>query len=93
MSTGWPTYVDELIDIASFQVPQDRSIVKVGQVGHVFAFLVFGGVHLLQLIFLERLLLHSVAVVSQWWAHGGQIGGRKEKKEKQISVVRPDRLT
>ena len=51
------TYVDKLIDITRFQVPKHRGIVKVGQVGHVLAFLVFGRVHLLQLVFLKGLLL------------------------------------
>lgn len=48
--------VDKLVGITGFQVPKHRGIIKVGQVGHVLAFLVFGGVHLTALIFLKGFL-------------------------------------
>lgn len=51
------TYVDQLVGVTSPQVVKDGGIVKVGQVGHVFGFFVFGRVHLLQLVFLEGLFL------------------------------------
>lgn len=48
-------YVDELGVVTLLQVVEDRSIVEVGQIRHVLAFLVLGRVHLLQLVLLEVL--------------------------------------
>lgn len=53
------SYVDELGVVTLLQVVEDRSIVEVGQIGHVFGFLILGRVHLLQLILLEVLGLSS----------------------------------
>lgn len=46
-------YVDELGVVTLLQVVEDRSIVEIGQIGHVFGFLILGRIHLLQLILLE----------------------------------------
>lgn len=53
-------YVDELGVVTLLQVVEDRSIVEVGQIGHVLGFLILGRVHLLQLVLLEVLGLSSV---------------------------------
>lgn len=55
-------YVDELGVVTLLQVVEDRSIVEVGQIGHVLAFLVLGRVHLLELVLLEVLGLSGVRV-------------------------------
>lgn len=52
-------YVDELGVVTLLQVVEDRSIVEVGQIGHVLGFLILGRVHLLQLVLLEVLGLSS----------------------------------
>jgi hypothetical protein len=49
------TYVDKLVKITLSQVMEDRGIVKISQVGHIFAFFVFGGVDLSNKVFLEIL--------------------------------------
>lgn len=49
------TYVDELSQITLSQVMENRGIVKVSQVRHVFAFFVLGGVDLSDEVFLEVL--------------------------------------
>ena len=49
--------VDQLDEVALLQVVEHRSVVEVGQVGHVLAFLVLGRVHLGHLLLLEVLLL------------------------------------
>lgn len=49
------TYVDELSQITLSQVMENRGIVKVSQVRHVFAFFVLGGVDLSNKVFLEVL--------------------------------------
>lgn len=46
-------YVDELGVVTLLQVVEDRSIVEVGQIGHILGFLILGRVHLLQLVLLE----------------------------------------
>lgn len=58
------TYVDQLVVVTLLQVMQHRGIVKVCQVGHILRFLVFRGIDLAQLIFLEifRLLCWSCVV-------------------------------
>lgn len=48
-------YVDELGVVTLLQVVEDRSIVEVGQIRHVLAFLILRRVHLLQLVLLEVL--------------------------------------
>ena len=53
------THVDELGVVALLQVVQHRSVVQVGQVGHVLALLKLGRVHLLQRRLLELLLLRA----------------------------------
>jgi len=52
-------YIDELGVVTLLQVVKDRSIVEIGQIGHVFGFLILGRVHLLQLVLLEILGLSS----------------------------------
>lgn len=47
------TYVDQLMVVSLLQVMEDRSIVKIGQIGHIFGFLVFGRIDLLEEIFLK----------------------------------------
>lgn len=54
------TYVDQLGTITLAQVMQDRGIVKIGQVRHILAFLVFGRVDLADQILLEILGLSTV---------------------------------
>ena len=49
------TYVDQLSVVTLLQVMQHRGIVKVCQVGHILGFLVFRGIDLGQLVFLEVL--------------------------------------
>jgi len=66
-------YVDELGVVTLLQVVKDRSIVEVGQIRHVLAFLVLGRVHLLQLVLLEVLGLRS----------GWLWGERGERKRKE----------
>ena len=51
------THIDEFEVVTLFEVVQDRCVIQVGQIGHVFALLEFRRVHLLQQVFLERLLL------------------------------------
>lgn len=53
-------YVDEFGVVTLLQVVEDRSIVEVSQIGHVFGFLILGRVHLLQLVLLEVLGLSSI---------------------------------
>lgn len=53
---GLDSYVDQLVNVTLFQIVQDRGIVQVGQVGHVFRLLVLGRVHLLQQIFFQGFL-------------------------------------
>ena len=52
--------VDELVDISHFQVPEHRSVIQVGQVGHVLAAVKLGRVHLPNLILLEHLLITTL---------------------------------
>lgn len=47
------TYVDQLMVVSLLQVMEDRSIVKIGQIGHIFGFLVFWWIDLLEKIFLK----------------------------------------
>lgn len=56
------TYVDELVVVTLLQVMQYGGIVKICQVGHILSFLVFRGIDLCQLIFLEifRLVFYFV---------------------------------
>lgn len=58
------TYVDQLVVVTLLQVMQHRGIVKICQVGHILRFLVFRGIDLANLIFLEifRLLCWSCVV-------------------------------
>jgi hypothetical protein len=59
--------VDEFHDVTGFQVVQDGSIVKVGQVGHVLAFLEFWGVNLCNQVLLE------VLGFTAWDANGDEV--------------------
>ena len=62
------TYVDKLVKITLSQVMENRSIVKISQVGHIFAFFVFGGVDLSNKVFLEVLgLFFSIIARSCVW--------------------------
>jgi hypothetical protein len=51
------TYVNELNVVSLLEVMQDRSVIKICQVGHVLAFFILGGVYLRNLILLEVLVL------------------------------------
>lgn len=51
------TYVNELMVVSLLEVMQDRSIIKVCQVGHILAFFILGGVDLSHLFLLEVLIL------------------------------------
>jgi len=51
------SYVDVSASVSSSEVIQDGRLVEVGQVSHVFEFLELRWVHLLDQIFLDRLLL------------------------------------
>ena len=53
------TYVDVSAGVTSAQVVQYRSFVEVGQVSHVFNFLEFRGIHLLNRILLNVFLLQT----------------------------------
>ena len=52
--------VDELVHVANSQVPQDRGVVEVGQVGHVLAAVELRGVDLADQVLLEHLLLPAL---------------------------------
>lgn len=61
------TYVDQLGVVSLPQVMQNRSVVKIGQVGHIFGFLVFWRIDLLEEIFLQITGLHRrVSVLCCW---------------------------
>ena len=49
--------VDKLVDISNPQVPQDRGVIEVGQVGHVNAAVELGRVDLSNLVLLPDLFL------------------------------------
>lgn len=51
------TYVDKFVKITLSQVMENRGIVKVCQVGHIFGFFVFWRIDLLKDVFLEILTL------------------------------------
>lgn len=72
-------YVDELGVVTLLQVVENRSIVEVGQIGHVLGFLILGRVHLLQLILLEVLGLSS--------------GPERERKDRLVVIDHDNRLT
>ena len=50
------TYVDDVPEVALFEVVQDRGFVKVGERGHILALIELGRVHLLQQVFFDRSL-------------------------------------
>jgi hypothetical protein len=56
------TYVDKLVKVTLSQVMKNRGIVKISQVGHVFAFFVLGRVDLSNKIFLDIFDLFFVNV-------------------------------
>lgn len=72
-------YVDELGVVTLLQVVEDRSIVEIGQIGHVFGFLILGRIHLLQLILLEIPGLSS--------------GPDRERKDGLVVIDHDNRLT
>ena len=49
--------VDKLVDISDPQVPEDRGIIEVGQVGHVDAAVELGRVDLADLVLLPNFFL------------------------------------
>lgn len=51
------TYVNEFMVVSLLEVMQDRSIIKVCQVGHILAFFILWGVDLIHLFLLEVLIL------------------------------------
>ena len=53
------TYIDESSAVSCTQVVQHGSLVQVSQVRHVLDLLKLGRVHLLDVILLHHLLLHS----------------------------------
>ena len=55
--TEMATYVDELVHITGLQVVKYASVVEIGQVSHIFYFLVLRRVHLLDVILLHRAVL------------------------------------
>ena len=48
------THVDKAGTVSALQVVENRSLVQVGHVGHIVDLLVFGRVHLLDVILLHR---------------------------------------
>ena len=63
--------VDQLVDVSHFQVPEHRSVIQVGQVGHVFATVKLGRVHLSNLILLEHLLITTLDGDGDLFSLGG----------------------
>lgn len=63
------TYVDQLVVVSLPQVMQNRSVVKIGQVGHIFGFLVFWRIDLWEEIFLQIAGLRSFIGEREriWW--------------------------
>jgi len=57
------TYVDELMVITLFKIVQNGGIVKIGQVGHIFSFLILRWVHLGHLFLLECFFLLVIKIV------------------------------
>ena len=53
-------YIDEFTLVASLQVPKDRGLVQVGQVGHVLAFLKLGWIDGNHRLVLEDLFLQKL---------------------------------
>ena len=51
------TYVNELLDVSDFEVPEYRCIVEIGEAGHVLAHVELGRVHLGHLVLLVFLHL------------------------------------
>ena len=49
--------VDQLVDIADLQIPENGGVIEVGQVGHVLTAVELWGVHLAHLVLLVNLLL------------------------------------
>ena len=49
--------VNELIDVSNSQIPKDRCIIEVCQVGHVSTTVKLGRIHLTNLVFLEDFFL------------------------------------
>ena len=52
--------VDQLVDIADLQIPEDGGVIEVGQVGHVLTAVELRGVDLAHLVLLVHLLLAPV---------------------------------
>ena len=52
--------VDQLVDVSDPQVPEDRGVVEVGQIGHVLAAVELGRVDLTDQVLLEDLLLAAL---------------------------------
>ena len=60
LSPNIVAYINQLALIARFQVPQDRRLIQVGQVGHVLALLKLGRIDLPNQLRLEGLFLKFV---------------------------------
>ena len=52
--------VDQLVDISDLQIPENRGVIEIGQVGHILAAVELGGVDLTHLVLLVHLLLAPV---------------------------------
>ena len=55
------THVDQLLDVSGRQIEEDRGLVQVSQVGHVFAHVELGRVDLANLLLLKHLGLENRA--------------------------------
>lgn len=64
------TYVDKFVKITLSQVMENRGIIKISQVRHIFSFFVFGRVDLLKDVLLKIL---GLLFFSSSWRRGGGI--------------------
>lgn len=53
------TYVDELVVVTLFQIVQNSTFVKIGQIGHIFNFFEFWRIDLTNVLFLNISSLNS----------------------------------
>ena len=53
------TYINQICIVSCFQIMQHRSLVQVGQITHIFAFLKLRRINLLNLIFLQNPFVFS----------------------------------
>ena len=51
--------VDQLVDISDLQIPENRGVIEIGQIGHILAAVELGGVDLTHLVLLVHLLLQT----------------------------------